>query len=74
MDLKPTRILPALLKVFEKFTSIQLNLHLKRYNVLPAEQFGFKAGYGCASALIDVVDDVIGTFDKYFVAFYKNYR
>lgn len=50
--------------MFQKIISEQLNLHLKRYNVLPAKQSGFRVGCGCASALVDMVDDAIGALDK----------
>lgn len=56
-DLRPISILPALSKLYEKILYLQLKEHLNKYNILPSVQSGFRAGHGCETALLSIVDD-----------------
>jgi len=62
-DLRPISILSVLGKVFEKLMAAQLDLHLKTFNILPQFQSGFRAGYGCSSALLRISDDIFSAID-----------
>lgn len=63
-DLQPISILPTLLKVLEKAVENQIRAHLEKYEILAEKQSGFRAGYSCCTALLDIVDDVIKATDQ----------
>ena len=67
-DLRPISILPVLSKVFERIVADQLWGHLNRFAILPEKQSGFRAGFSCTSALLDVTDDIIRDIDKKLVS------
>ena len=62
-DLRPISILPVLSKVLEKVVATRLNCHLNRFNILPVHQSGFRRGYSCATALLDVTDNIVRELD-----------
>ncbi|XP_031337267.1 uncharacterized protein LOC116166456 [Photinus pyralis] len=63
-DLRPISILPALSKLLEKVIVAQLTDYINQLHVLPATQSGFRAGYGCPGALLDIVDDILKAVDQ----------
>ena len=63
-DLRPISKLCALSKVFERLVVDRVWEHLNDFNILPPRQSGFRRGFSCASALLDVMDDVIGAVDR----------
>lgn len=58
-DLRPISILPFLSKIIEKIVCIQLSEYLHTNNILPHKQSGFRKGRSTATALLDVVDDIL---------------
>jgi len=58
-DLRPISILPVLARILEKILASQLLNHINKFNILPQTQSGFRRGYGCATALINITDDVL---------------
>ena len=63
-QLRPVSILPALSKVLERIVDNQVRQHFKIYNLLPDTQSGFRAGYSCDTALLNITDDVLTGWDK----------
>jgi len=63
-DLRPISITSVLSKIFEKIAAVQLREHLEQNCLLPVAQSGFRRGYGCSGALLQVVDDVIRASDN----------
>ncbi|KAF2887633.1 hypothetical protein ILUMI_18540 [Ignelater luminosus] len=61
-DLRLTSILPTLIG---KIMSFQTTAHLSHYNLLPPTQSGFRTGYGCASVLTNIMDDIVSAVDNY---------
>lgn len=66
-DLRPLSILPVLSKVLERVMVEQLNNHVENNNILPKYQSGFRAGYSCSTALLNIVDDILCAHDKNMV-------
>lgn len=62
-DLRPISILPFLSKVLERVICQQLTKFLDCNNILPQKQSGFRAGHSTATALLDVVDDILAEED-----------
>ncbi|VEN38354.1 unnamed protein product [Callosobruchus maculatus] len=62
-DLRPISILPVLSKILEKIIKFQFIRHLDKYTILPPYQSGFRQGFSCTSALLDVTDDIIKEID-----------
>ena len=62
-DLRPITILPMLSKVLERIIAEQLRDHLLNNNILPEKQSGFRKHYSCATALLDLTDDVFRALD-----------
>lgn len=62
-DLRPISLLPVVSKVFEKIISAQLAGFLRDNDILPSTQSGFRAGFGCETALLSVTDDLIAAAD-----------
>lgn len=58
-DLRPISILPAISKILERFVACQLREHLETFSILPDTQSGFRKGYSCATALLEVIDTII---------------
>jgi len=62
-DLRPISVLPVLSKVFEKLVAEQLRTHLIHCDILPKTQSGYRPGYGCSVALLDLIDDICRALD-----------
>ena len=62
-DLRPIAILPILSKIIEKVLSKQLLGYLNSHNILPDMQSGFRPGFSCATALTNVIDDIVAARD-----------
>lgn len=63
-DLRPISILPALAKVLERVMSNQIQLYLIENSLLPQKQSGFRQGYSCNTALLNVTDDIFCASDR----------
>lgn len=63
-DLRPISILAVLSKVFERIIFNQLKKHCDLHHVLPDNQSGFRSGYSCSTALLDVCDDIFRAVDE----------
>jgi hypothetical protein len=44
---RPISVLPVLARLFEKVVATQLAKHCDTFNIIPAEQFGFKPRSSC---------------------------
>lgn len=62
-DLRPISILPVLSKILERVVAARLFCHLTEFGILPVHQSGFRRGYSCSTALLDVTDNVIRELD-----------
>lgn len=58
-DLRPISILPCMSKIMEKIAYNQLCNYLELNNIFPTQQSGFRRHRGTATALIDVVDNIV---------------
>lgn len=63
-DLRPISILPTLSKVLEKIMAQQISEHLKEFSILPEKQSGFRPGYSCTTAMLDLIDDILRDNDS----------
>ena len=63
-DLRPISVLPFLSKVAERIIFGQLNNFIQSNDILPETQSGFRKGYSCTTALMNVVDDVVRELDN----------
>ena len=61
---RPISILPCLSKVFESQVNKQITDHFKSHRTFSAMQSGFRAGHGCTSATLKVLNDIITSIDK----------
>lgn len=62
-DLRPISILPCISKILEKIIYNQLSDFLESNNILPNMQSGFRKKRGTTTALVDVVDEILGAQD-----------
>lgn len=62
-DLRPISILPLMSKIVEKIVCMQMTKYLNDNNMLPKKQSGFRAGRSTATALLDVIDDILAGQD-----------
>ena len=62
-DLRPISLLPFLSKILERVVYIQLVNFLEVNNVFPEFQSGFRKGVSTATALLDVIDNVLAAQD-----------
>ncbi|XDV16419.1 hypothetical protein PO909_016143 [Leuciscus waleckii] len=51
-------------KIFEKLVNNQIVSHLESHRILSAMQSGFRAGHGCTTATLKVLNDIIAAIDK----------
>uniref|UniRef100_A0A8K9UKX5 Reverse transcriptase domain-containing protein n=1 Tax=Oncorhynchus mykiss TaxID=8022 RepID=A0A8K9UKX5_ONCMY len=61
---RPISILPCLSKVFKSQVNKQITDHLESHRTFSAVQSGFRAGHGCTSATLKVLNDIITAIDK----------
>lgn len=62
-DLRPISILPTLSKILEHIMNNQIRAYLDVNSLFPSFQYGFRKGYGCVTALLNVTDDIIRATD-----------
>lgn len=62
-DLRPISILPTLSKILEKILVEQLSKHLSVNKILPINQSGFRKAHSCATALLNITDDIFQATD-----------
>lgn len=62
-DLRPISILPLLSKILERCMESQLRRYIDENNILPVKQSGFRSSHSCATALLDVSDDIFSAMD-----------
>lgn len=63
-DLRPISILPCLSKILEKIVCYQMIKYLEGEEILPQAQSGFRKKRSTATALIDVVDNILAAQDR----------
>lgn len=63
-ELRPISILSPCSKIFEKILTARIIEHLNAHNILPLRQSGFRKGYSCCTALLDVVDSIMSSLDS----------
>lgn len=63
-QLRSISILPALSKILEKVLKTQIRNFINQNNILPLKQSCFRPGYSCATALADLVDDILRAQDN----------
>ena len=63
-DLRGISILPTMSKIIEKIMELQLREYLNINNLLPIVQSGFRPGYSCTTALLNIMDDIITASDR----------
>lgn len=63
-DLRPISILPVLSKVLERVVDEQLRQYLRKHDMLPSHQSGFRPGYSCTTALLEITDDIFRAIDS----------
>ena len=56
---RPISLLPCLSKILEKLVNKQLSKYLKDHNILSGVQSGFRTGYGCITATLKIINDVV---------------
>uniref|UniRef100_A0A2A4IWQ4 Reverse transcriptase domain-containing protein n=1 Tax=Heliothis virescens TaxID=7102 RepID=A0A2A4IWQ4_HELVI len=63
-DLRPISILPCLSKILERVVYLQVIEYLEANSILPEFQSGFRKGRGTATALMDVVGNILEARDR----------
>uniref|UniRef100_A0A8C7QUG0 Reverse transcriptase domain-containing protein n=1 Tax=Oncorhynchus mykiss TaxID=8022 RepID=A0A8C7QUG0_ONCMY len=61
---RPISILPCLSKVFESQVNKQIADHFESHHTFSAMQSAFRAGHGCTSATLKVLNDILTAIDK----------
>jgi hypothetical protein len=61
---RPISILPCFSKVFESQVNKQITNHLESHRTFSAMQSGVRAGHGCTSATLKVLNNIITATDK----------
>lgn len=61
---RPISILPCRSKVFESQVNKQITDHFESHCTFSAMQSGFRAGHGCTSAMLKVLNDILTAIDK----------
>ena len=61
---RPISILPCLSKDFDILVNKQITNHLEFHRILSATQSGFRAGHGCTTATLKIINDIAAAIDK----------
>uniref|UniRef100_A0A8C7QED6 Reverse transcriptase domain-containing protein n=1 Tax=Oncorhynchus mykiss TaxID=8022 RepID=A0A8C7QED6_ONCMY len=61
---RPISILPCLSKVFESQVNKQITVHFESHHTFSAMQSGFRAGHGCTSATLKVLNNILTAIEK----------
>jgi len=61
---RPISVLPVIARIFERACASQLSDYCDKRELIPARQFGFRAGSGCELALLSAVDHWMSQIDK----------
>ena len=61
---RPISVLPYFSKILERITYNRLYKHLIENNILYAEQFGFHKGHSTDHAVVQLVDQIIESFES----------
>jgi len=61
---RPISILSVLSKIYEKFIARQIVSHLKTHKLLTEYQSGFRGKHSCTTAMLKIVEDIRGKYDK----------
>ena len=61
---RPISILPCLSKIFESQVNKQTIDHFESHRTFSAVKSGFRAGHGCTSATLKVLNNMITVIDK----------
>ena len=69
---RPISILPCLSKIFGSHVNKQITDYFESHPTFSTMQSGFRAGHGCTSATLKVLNDIITAIDKrqYCAAFF----
>lgn len=62
--LRPISLLSVLSKMVERIMEKQLRGHLETNDILPSMQSGFRPLHSCATAMLDVTDDIVKAADR----------
>ena len=65
---RPISILPCLSKVFESQVNKQITDHFESHHTFSAMQSGFRAGHGCTSATLKVLNDITAIDKRHYYA------
>ena len=63
-ELRPISILSTLSKILERVITEQLQTYLNTNGIIPPNQSGFRQGFSCATALLDLTDTIISSIDE----------
>jgi retron-type reverse transcriptase len=61
---RPISILPVLARLFERLVALQLTQYCSAHDIIPPEQFGFRAKSSCETALLTALENWMGEVDK----------
>lgn len=61
---RPVSNLPFLSKVIEKAALLVLNSHAEKHKLLPTNQSAYRKNHSCESALLRLVNDLLGAMEK----------
>ena len=61
---RPISVLPVLSKLFEKMVYSQIYEYLTKFNLIHANQSGFRSKHSCVTALTKIVDELLKEIDQ----------
>ena len=63
-NVRPISVIPACMKIFEKFVHNQLYHFVTDYNLLSSNQYGFRAMHSTQTCLLEVTDYLLDNFNS----------